>query len=181
VAQEIGNTNGFGGDQFMGYRDHFDQMMGFDTIADLADPTGQTQIQFHNNADVPCTFHLVYAASYMDDLEDQSVDVTVAPGETTVFGVPCAEIVGLGSLENTDAVACDVAGGHIYGNMMAVPGFINADYTCGGQYDMYFGPDVNDVDGDGDTEELIATTGALHAHLGPGGMMGHNHGMMHHG
>ena len=35
-----------------------------------------------------------------------------------------------------------------------------------------------DVDGDGDTEELIVTTESLHEHMGPEGMMGHDHMMM---
>jgi hypothetical protein len=35
--------------------------------------------------------------------------------------------------------------------------------------------DIDDLDGDGDTEELLATTEALYLHIGPGGISGHGH------
>ncbi len=176
VARQIGGSTGFGGTAMDGYRGHFGAMMGFESSADLADPGNHMQIRLHNTTDEACTFHFVYAASHMG-LDEVSSEITVPAGETVDFEPPCAEIVGLGSLENVGVPACTVAGGAAYGNDWAVPGFMHADYACGGVFDCYFGPDVDDVDGDGDTTERIATTDAWFGHRGPGGMMGHHHGM----
>ncbi len=177
IALDIGDTNGFAPGWLDGYRQHFGPMMGFTSAADLADPDQQMTIQFQNDSDLPCTFHVVYDASYMG-LQDESVDVPVDPDETVDFNIPCAEIVGIGSVDQAGQVAVDAgSNGMPYANDYCVPGFLNADYTCGGQYDCYFGPDVDDLDADGDTSELIVTTSPLYAHMGPGGMMDHHHDM----
>lgn len=176
VAQNVGGQSGFGGEQMNGYRQHFGSMMGFRSMGDLADEDGQMRVRFHNESDEECTFHLVYAASHME-LEDQTMDIVVGPGETMDVDIPCAEILGLGSMTEVGEIACEFDDGQMFGNEMCVPGFMNADYNCGGMFECFFGPDEDDVDGDGNTEEMMATTQALHDHLGSGGMMGHGHGM----
>jgi hypothetical protein len=176
VAQRIGGTEGFGGPQMSGYRGHFGPMMGFNGMADLADADDQFQVRLQNRSDSVCTFQVAYVASHAD-LEEQFMQVTVGARETVDVDLPCAEIVGMGSLTVVGTPACEFVDGESFGNEFCVPGFMHSDYECGGRYECFFGPDVDDVDGDGDTEELIATTEALHAHFGPGGMMGHHHGM----
>jgi hypothetical protein len=71
--------------------------------------------------------------------------------------------------------ACELDDGTTFDNRMCVPAFMNTDYNCGGGYECYFGPDHDDVDGDGDVDEMMATTDALQEHMGTMGMMGHGH------
>ena len=59
---------------------------------------------------------------------------------------------------------------------MAVPGFLGEDFTCGGIYGCVLEQDVNDLDGDGDTEELIILSDAMTFHMMNGGPTGHRHG-----
>jgi hypothetical protein len=65
-------------------------------------------------------------------------------------------------------------------NTFAVPGFLNLDYTCGGVYactPTADADDLDDLDGDGDTTELILITDGMQLHMQNGGPTGHHHGM----
>lgn len=178
AAQQVGGPTGFGGEQMQGYRQHFGSMMGFRNAGDLADADGQVRVRFHNESDEECTFHLAYIASHMG-LEEQTRDVTVGAGETLDVDIPCAELLGLGSTTEVDATACELGNGQALGNQYCVPGFMHADYDCSGTFECFVGPDQDDVDGDGNTTELVATTQSLHEHLGQNGMMmGQGHGHM---
>lgn len=174
IAAQIGGENGFGGTQMNGYLLHMGANMGFYGMGDLADPDGGMIVRLHNDADQECTFHLVYVASHMS-LTDQTMDVTVRPGETETIEMPCAEMIGLGSMTGVGEVACELEDGTMFDNRMCVPGFMNSDYDCGSGYDCFFGQDTDDVDRDGDTNEMMATTQALHGHMRPMGMMGLGH------
>ena len=70
----------------------------------------------------------------------------------------------------------DEADGQAVDNMMAVPGFLGQDFTCGGTYSCVLTQDVDDLDGDGDTEELVIVSDAMDFHMMNGGPMGHAHG-----
>jgi len=149
--------------------------MGFRNMGDLADENDQMHVRFHNESDAECIFHLAYIASHMG-LDEQTMNVTVGPGETLDVDIPCAEILGLGSVAEGGETACELGDGEMFSNEYCVPGFMHADYACDGTFECFLAPDEDDVDGDGDTEELIATTQPLHEHLGQGGMMGRGHG-----
>ncbi|MCH7873200.1 MAG: hypothetical protein IID33_16010, partial [Planctomycetes bacterium] len=58
-----------------------------------------------------------------------------------------------------------------------VPAFLGTDFTCGDEYVCRLRADVDDLDGDGDTSELIVITESLALHMGPGGF-GRYGGMM---
>lgn len=175
IAAQVGGESGFGGTEMNGYRQHMGANMGFDGMADLADGSSQMTMRFHNQSDQECTFRLVYAASHME-LTDETMEVTVGTGATETIEVPCAEMVGLGSMTSVGEVACELEDGTMFDNRMCVPGFLNSDYDCASGYDCLFGKDADDVDADGDTEEMMATTEALRDHLGPMGMMGAHRG-----
>ena len=174
IASQIGGQAGFGGPLMNGYRQHMGGNMGFDGMSDLADPDETMMVRLHNDSDEDCTFHLVYSASHMD-LSNQTMDVTVGAGQVETVELPCAEMIGLGSMTNVGEAACEFPDGSMFDNRMCVPGFMNSDYDCAGGYDCFFGPDTDDVDADGDTGEMMATTEALHGHMGQMGMMGPAH------
>jgi len=60
--------------------------------------------------------------------------------------------------------------------MMTVPAFLGLDYECEDTYRFTLTPDVDDLDGDGDTTELIVQSDALGLHMMNGGPFGHMHG-----
>jgi hypothetical protein len=113
------------------------------------------------------------------------MDVDVEAGETVTVDIPCGEIVGMGRLDVPGSTACVTADGEEIDNMMSLPGFLGLDYDCGDVYEHFFMRDLDDLDGDGNTEEFIVTSEALNAHLTNGGPTGHHHGigpgmMVHH-
>lgn len=175
IAQLIG-PNGYGGPEFSGYREHMGQMMGFLNTDALADPSGTVGVQFWNQSGAPCTFHLAHIASY-DELQERVQDITVQPGQVVTFDMPCAEVVGLGSLTQVGTPAGTLGPGAQLSNQFCVPGFLNSDYLCGGTFACFLGPDTDDLDGDGDTQELVITTQPFQQHVGPAGMRGHRHMM----
>jgi len=175
IGELIGTGDGFGGLQMGGYLSHMEDHMGFHSPENLADPNSDVMVEFHNESDEMCTFDVVYSASYMG-LIDQHMEVEVEAGETVVVELPCAEIVGLGSLTDVGMPAVHFTDGQTLDNEWCVPGFLGSDYLCEGTYRCDLTQDVDDLDGDGDTEEFIVTTDALQFHLGPGGMGGHGHG-----
>lgn len=183
VAQEIGGPMGFGEEFMDGYLGHMAQHMGFHGPEYLADPDGDLILEATNDSTVACIFHVAYVRSE-DGLHEQFEDVVVQPGETVHAALPCAEIVGLGSLSSVGAVAADSADGGSFDNQWCVPGFLNSDYLCGGTYACVLTPDTDDLDGDGDTEELIVLTSAMWSHMQADGMGPHmgyddgHHGMM---
>ncbi len=172
VAREIGGTTGFGGPMMNGYFDHMDDHMGFHNSADLADANGTISVTFTNDSNQPCTFHFAFMRS-ADGLDTQTRDIVVPAGQTVTIEMPCAEIVGMGSLTDVGAAAGSAADGADFDNRFCVPGFLNSDYSCGGQFRCSLSPDMNDVDQDGDTQELIMSTSAMQDHMESGGMGRH--------
>lgn len=174
VARQIGGSSGYGGTLMAGYVDHAPLLMGFDDNTRLAPIGSMMTVRFMNETDVDCTFHLNYFAGHMgmDELTDS---VEVRGGEQIDFEIPCAEIIGLGDLESPGATGCVLSDGQTLPNTMAMPAFLGLDYTCGGMHEFHLTPDVDDLDGDGDTEELVLVSEALEAHMGFGGPMGHSH------
>lgn len=175
VASRIGGADGFGGARMNGYMEHAEPQMGFMAGADLADSNGSMTMRMHNQAGQECTFHVSYFSS-PDGSQDQTLDVTVPAGGEQSVQIPCSEIVGLGPLETPGGVGCHLASGEAVENTMAVPGFLGMDYGCGATYHMYLTPDTDDLDGDGDTQELVLTSEAMQTHMASGGPMGHMHG-----
>jgi mono/diheme cytochrome c family protein len=174
VARQVGGTGGYGGTLMNGYFDHAPAHMGFVDGTSLADDDGMMTVRLTNDTDFDCTFNLNYFASHMGLIE-QSDSVDVPAGEQVDFDMPCAEIVGLGNLESPGATGCILDDGQPVPNTMAVPGFLGLDYACGGMHAIHLAPDTDDLDGNGDTEELVLTSDALDAHMRFGGPTGHSH------
>ena len=174
VGAQIGGTDGFGGSRMDTYMQHVPEHMGFSSTQDLSDSGGQMMIRLHNESQQACTFHLDYLSS-QSGAQEQSTDVSVPAGQVNTVEVPCSEMVGLGSLDTPGAIGCHLADGQSVGNQMALPGFLRMDYACGETYDMFLTPDTNDLDGDGNTQELILMSQSMQEHMGSGGPMGHMH------
>lgn len=172
VAREIGGTSGFGGSMMNGFFDHMDDHMGFHDAADLADQNGTISVTFTNGSSEVCTFHYAFMRS-ADGLDAQTRDVDVPAGQSVTIQMPCAEIVGMGSLTDVGAPAGSTDGGASFDNRYCVPGFLNSDYTCGGEFACSLAPDTNDVDQDGNTTELIMLTSTMQQHMGANGMGRH--------
>ncbi len=175
VAAEVGGRDGYGGSLMEGYVGHMPSQIGFHDQTDLATGTGDMVVRLRNGSDQAGTFHLSYFASYTG-LDDQMMDVEVGAGEEITVEIPCSEIVGMGPLDMPGETGCHLADGEAVDNMMAVPGFLGQDFTCGGVYECVLTPDVDDLDGDGDTEELIMLSDAMEFHMMDGGPTGHTHG-----
>lgn len=175
VAASVGGANGFGGMGMAGYRDHAPNQMGFNNGADLASSNGQMMIRLHNESDEDCQFRLSYFARH-EGLGEQVMNVDVNSGGEMTVNIPCAEIVGMGPLETPGEVGCVLESGDTVPNTMAVPGFLGLDFECGGEYEHFLMPDVDDLDGDGDVEELIIQSQGMQFHLQNGGPGGHRHG-----
>ena len=149
--------------------------MGFGSEADLAASSGGMTVRLSNQSDEDGTFHLSYFASHMG-FDELLQDVDVAAGDIVAIELPCAEIVGLGPLGEPGEPGFHLANGEVIDNIMAVPGFLGQDFACGGVYECLLAPDVDDLDGDGDVEELIIVSDALQLHMLNGGPTGHMHG-----
>jgi hypothetical protein len=175
LALDVGGEGGFGGMMMAGFADHVPGGLGFWQADDLAPEGSMMTVRFYNDSDTNCTFDLSYIAARMD-LDEQETAVDVVAGDDVTVEIDCAEIVGLGSLDTPGDVGCRLEDGEEFDNLMVVPGFLNLDYACGGMYSYYLQPDVDDVDGDGDTEELIVFSDALLMHLEDGGPTAHQHG-----
>lgn len=175
VASEVSGASGFGGTLMDGYFDHMPLHVGFDSDNDLAPANGGLTIHLHNESDEHCEFHLSYFASHMG-LEDQLLDVEVEAGEAVTVDLPCSEIVGVGPLGTPGETGCHLVSGEVVPNTMAVPGFFGQDYTCDGTYEISLTPDVDDLDNDGDAEELILLSDGMLFHMMDGGPFGHMHG-----
>ncbi len=175
VAEQVGGTTGFGGALMDGYVDHMPGQMGFNGQDDLAPGTSDMMVMVRNDSDRDGTFHLSYVASHMG-LEDRMMDIEVGAGEEVAVEIPCSEIVGMGPLDMPGEAGCHLADGEAVENTMAVPGFFGQDFTCEGVYECTLATDVDDLDGDGDTEELIIVSDAMEFHMTDGGPTGHMHG-----
>lgn len=172
VAREIGGATGFGGPMMSGYFDHMDDHMGFHGAADLADQNETISVTFTNDSGRACTFHYAFMRS-ADGLDTQTRDVEVPAGGSLTIEMPCAEIVGMGSLTEVGAPGGSADDGASFDNRYCVPGFLNSDYACGGEFACTLAPDTNDVDQDGDTTELIMVTSGMQQHMGSDGMGRH--------
>jgi hypothetical protein len=175
VAQQIGGQDGFGGPLMQGYLNHGPAMMGFVDGGDLATSNAMMNVRCVNQAGEDATFHMAYFASPMG-FADRFEDIEIAAGSTVDVQIPCAEIMGFGSLETPGAVGCHLASGAAVDNRLAVPGFLNLDYACSGTYQCTLAEDTDDLDGDGDTTELVMITGGMQTHMMNGGPGGHSHG-----
>lgn len=175
VANQVGGANGFGGTLMNGYAGHMPGHMGFQTAADLATDASSMMVLLRNDSDQDGTFHLAYMSSHMG-LVQQMMDVDVPAGSETTVTIPCSEIVGMGTLDMPGSVGCHLADGQDVDNRMAVPAFLGTDFTCQGTYQCVLTPDVNDLDADGDTTELIIESDAMRLHMTNGGPTGHMHG-----
>jgi len=174
VASQIGGANGFGGSLMDGYLDHMPDHMGFQDVSDLPSDAALMMVLVRNESDQGGTFHLSYFASQLD-FDEHMMDIAVAGGDEAEIEIPCSEIVGLGPLSIPGAPGCDLDDGEKVDNVMAVPGFLGEDFVCGGAYGCVLEQDVNDLDGDGDTEELIILSDAMTFHMMNGGPLGHGH------
>ena len=175
VATEVGGATGFGGSLMDGYVAHMPGNMGFNGQDDLASETSDMIVLVRNESEQDGTFHVSYVASHMG-LEDQMMDVEVPAGEEVAVEIPCSEIVGIGPLDEPGEPGCHLADGEAVDNVMAIPGFLSQDFTCDSVYECVLTPDVDDLDGDGDTEELIIISDAMEFHMTDGGPTGHMHG-----
>jgi len=175
IASHVGGTDGFGGTLMDGYFDHMPDHMGFDVTNDLAGADAHMMVLLRNESDQDGTFHLSYIDSHMG-LTEQDMDVVVGAGEDVTVEIPCSEIVGIGSLDTPGALGCHLDDGETIDNTMSVPGFLGQDFMCNGTYACVLVQDVNDLDGDGDTQELIILSDAMEFHMMNGGPYGHMHG-----
>lgn len=175
VATTIGGQGGFGGTLMNGYLDHAPMGMGFVDADDLADPQSGMMIRLQNDSTQACTCHVSFVASF-EGIDQQIMDVDVPAGGETTVEIPCSEIVGMGPLEAPGGAACHLADGEAIDNMMSVPGFLGLDYACGQAHAFMLTPDTDDLDGDGNTDELIMLGQAMQMHMTHGGPMGHRHG-----
>lgn len=175
VAANIGSTSGFGGAIMNGFSSHMDDHMGFHGTEYLAQHGGLMTMELANQSGQPCTFHLAFISS-PDGVQEQTQDVTVDPGESVNFEMPCAEVVGMGSLTNVGQMAAHMGDGTEIDNRFCVPGFLNSDFDCSGDFSCTLMQDANDLDQDGDTQEVVAVTSAMQRHMGQNGMSSHGNG-----
>ena len=177
VVDQIGGLNGFGGMLMDGYRSHMDTDMGFGGMANMADPNGHVMVRFHNESDQDGTFYAVYLASHIG-MDNRTMEVNVPAGDVVTVEMPSMEIIGLGSLTVVGEVAVHMADGRDILNTMAVPGLLGSDYQNGQIYHCFLTPDAEDLDADGNSEELTVITQALQLHMRLDGMAEHTHMMM---
>ncbi|OQY99839.1 MAG: hypothetical protein B6D36_15855 [Planctomycetes bacterium UTPLA1] len=171
VAGRIGGSGGFGGETMSAYQAHAPMFMGFLRESDLAAPGGLMMVDLANESGMGCMFHLSSFASQLSATE-QTTDVFVAAGEVVTIQMPCSEIIGMGPLEEPGEPGCHLDDGLPVSNTMAVPGFMGMDYNCGGRFEFRLMPDVNDLDGDSDRQELIIVSMAMEQHMRSGFPMG---------
>lgn len=171
VAGKIGGTGGFGGQRMSGYQGHAPMFMGFFGESDLAAPDGLMMVDLANESSMGCVFHLATFASQLGAIE-QTTDILVAAGEVVTIQMPCSEIMGMGPLDEPGEPGCHLDDGLPIGNTMAVPGFMGMDYGCGGRFEFRLTPDVDDLDGDGDRQELIIISMSMERHMRNGFSMG---------
>lgn len=177
VARQIGGPGGFGGEMMDGFAGHMPQHMGFHNETSLVGPGGSMLVGLFNESSQDCVFHLSYVSSQMGATE-QMMDVTVAGGGEVTVQMPCSEIVGMGPMEMPGQPGCHLADGQPVGNAMSTPGFMGMNYSCGEEYAFRLMADINDLDGDGDLQELIIMSQAMEQFMkgsfpmGMGSMMG---------
>lgn len=175
TADRIGGTDGFGGTRMNGYMAHVPLHIGYHGQEDLATADGGILVRLHNDAQEDCTFQLSCSASHMT-LDERAVDVVVPAGEETTIELPCSQLVGLGPLDRSCGTGFQLAGGETVNNTMAVPGFLGLDYVWDRLYQCFRTPDIDHLDGDGDTKGLILLSDAMVLHMAHGGPIGHMQG-----
>lgn len=175
VAANIGGADGFGGAMMNGFSGHMDDHMGFHGTESLAQDGGMMTMELANESGQLCTFHLAFVSS-PGGVQEQTQAVTVDAGETVNFEMPCAEVVGMGSLTNVGQMAAHMGDGTEIDNRFCVPGFLNSDFDCGGAFSCTLMQDTNDLDQDGDMQEFVAVTSAMQSHMGQNGMNSHGNG-----
>jgi hypothetical protein len=176
VADNIGGADGFGGPMMTGYLDHAPPQMGFLLDEDLAAAAAVVSVALRNDSTQEASFRVTYFASHMG-LQDEVTEVVVAAGTEETVELPCAEIVGMGDMGMAGEAACLLATGVEVPNTYAVPVFLHMDFECGETREFVLSPDVDDLDADGDVEELIVVSDGYRGHVQNGGPMGHTHGV----
>ncbi len=171
VARQMGGPGSFGGEMMDGYAGHMPQHMGFHNETNLMEPGGSMMVGMSNDSNQDCVFHLSYVTSQMGTTE-QTMDVTVPAGGEVTVQMPCSEILGMGPLEMPGQPGCHLADGQPVSNTMAVPAFMGMDYSCGGEQMFRLMADANDLDSDGDRQELIIMSQAMEQHMQSGFRMG---------
>lgn len=180
IGRQMGGPGGFGGQMMDGYVGHMPQHMGIHNDSNLVGSGTSMIVGLSNESSQDCVFHLSYVTSQMGASE-QSMDVSVPAGMDVTIQIPCSEIVGMGPMEKPGQPGCHLADGQPVSNMMSAPGFVGMNYSCGGEYMFQLMADANDLDGDGDHQELIIMSQAMVQFMqrgfptGMGSMMG---GMM---
>ncbi|MBA5868190.1 MAG: hypothetical protein GDA67_15965 [Nitrospira sp. CR1.3] len=177
VGRQMGGPGGFGGEMMDGYAGHMPQHMGFHSDSNLVGTGAPMMVGLSNESGQDGVFHLSYVSSQMGATE-QMMDVTVAGGGEVTVQMPCSEIVGMGPMEMPGQPGCHLADGQPVGNAMSTPGFMGMNYSCGEEYAFRLMADINDLDGDGDLQELIIMSQAMEQFMkvsfpmGMGSMMG---------
>ncbi|OWY72017.1 hypothetical protein B7486_10240 [cyanobacterium TDX16] len=171
VARQTGGPSGFGGEIMTGYAGRMPMHMGFHDQTALADPGGSLMVEMGNLSSQDCVFHLSYVSSPIGATE-QTMDVSVPAGEVVTVQIPCSEILGMGPMEMPNQPGCHLADGQPVLNTMAVPGFIGMNYSCGDEFEFRLIADLNDLDGDGDRQELIIFSRAMEQFMQRGVPMG---------
>lgn len=176
IGRRVGDPNGFAPGLVEDFAGHMGAHMGFRGMADLADPNAPLHVELLNDSNEPCVFHVTWIASHQG-LDEQTLDVVVAPRDREQVELPCAGIVGLGALDEPGSPATHLDDGMPLDNRYCVPGFLHDAFECAGTMQVMLSPDADDLDNDGDTAELIVTTEVLWEHMGGMGPM-HGPGMM---
>lgn len=171
VARQTGGPGGFGGRMMDGYAGRMPMHMGFHDETALAEPGGSVIVGMANTSGQDCVFHLSYVSSQMGTSE-QTMDVSVPSGGGVTVQIPCPEILGMGPMEMPGQPGCHLADGQPVVNTMAVPGFMGMDYSCGDEFMFRLMADVNDLDHDGDRQELIIMSQAMEQFMQRGFPMG---------
>ncbi|MCH7872856.1 MAG: hypothetical protein IID33_14265, partial [Planctomycetes bacterium] len=120
TSERIGGADGFGGAHLDDYSDHIDRHMGFHGAEYLADPDGRVVMRFENASEEEAVFQVVYLASHLG-MDERIMEVSVAAASSATVDLPCAEIVGLGSLTDVGDIAARLAGGAELDNQWREP------------------------------------------------------------
>lgn len=177
VARQMGGPGGFGGEMMDGYAGRMPQHMGFHNDSNLVGTGVPIMVGLSNESGQDCVFHLSYVSSQAGASE-QSMDVSVPAGADVTVQIPCSEIVGMGPMETPGQPGCHLADGQPVSNVMSAPGFVGMNFSCGDEYMFQLMTDANDLDSDGDHQELIIMSQAMEQFMqsgfptGMGSMMG---------
>lgn len=171
VARQTGSPGGFGGKMMDGYAGRMPMHIGFHDETALAEPGSFVMVGMVNASSQDCVFHLSHVSSQMGASE-HTMEVSAPAGGSVTVQILCPEILGMGPMEMPGQPGCHLADGQPVVNTMAVPGFMGMDYSCGDEFMFRLMTDVNDLDHDGDRQELIIMSQAMEQFMQSGFPMG---------